>query len=70
MKRRTGTEVGRDIRYGVAAFALGMPTIPLLIHLPPVYAEDLGLGLTVTGAALFTARLLDVITDPIIGAVS
>ena len=47
-----------------------MPTIPLLIHLPPVYAEDLGLGLTVTGAALFTARLLDVITDPIIGAVS
>ena len=70
MKRWTGTEVGRDIRYGAAAFALGMPTIPLLIHLPPVYAEDLGLGLTATGAALFTARLLDVITDPIIGAVS
>ena len=29
-----------------------------------------GKGLTATGAALFTARLLDVITDPIIGAVS
>ena len=70
MKRWTGAEVGRDIRYGAAALALGMPTIPLLIHLPPVYAEDFGLGLTATGAALFTARLLDVITDPIIGAVS
>jgi len=70
MKRWAGTEVGRDIRYSGAAFALGMPTIPLLIHLPPVYAEELGLGLTATGAALFTARLLDVITDPIIGAVS
>ena len=70
MKRWTSAGGGRDVRYGAAAFALGMPTIPLLIHLPPVYAEDLGLGLTATGAALFAARFVDVITDPIIGAVS
>ena len=70
MNRWTSAGSGRDVRYGAAAFALGMPTIPLLIHLPPIYAEDLGLGLTATGAALFAARFLDVITDPIIGAVS
>ena len=70
MTRWTSAGGGRDVRYGAAAFALGMPTIPLLIHLPPVYAEELGLGLTATGTALFAARFVDVITDPVIGAVS
>jgi GPH family glycoside/pentoside/hexuronide:cation symporter len=60
----------RDVRYGAAGLALGMPTIPLLVHLPAAYAEGLGLGLTATGAALFAARALDVITDPIIGIAS
>lgn len=70
MNRWSNAGAGSDVRYGAAAFTLGMPTIPLLIHLPPVYAEELGLGLTATGAALFAARFVDVITDPIIGAVS
>ena len=60
----------RNLRYGGAAFALGMPTIPLLVHLPAIYAEEVGLGLTATGVALFAARLLDVISDPLIGIVS
>jgi glycoside/pentoside/hexuronide:cation symporter, GPH family len=60
----------RNIRYGGAAFALGMPTIPLLVHLPAIYAEQIGLGLTATGLALFIARLLDVVTDPIVGIIS
>ena len=60
----------RDVRYGAAGLALGMPTIPLLVHLPAVYAEGLGLGLTATGMALFVARALDVVSDPLIGVVS
>jgi len=65
-----GAHIWRNIRYGGAAFALGMPTIPLLVHLPALYAEEIGVGLTATGIALFAARLLDVFTDPLIGAVS
>lgn len=60
----------RDVRYGAAGLALGMPTIPLLVHLPAVYAVGLGLGLTATGTALFVARALDVVSDPLIGIVS
>ncbi len=70
MSQLISAEGRRDIRYSAAAFAIGMPTIPLLIHLPAMYAEDLGLGLTAVGTALFAARALDVLTDPIIGAVS
>jgi len=60
----------RDVRYGAAGLALGMPTIPLLVYLPAVYAEGLGLGLAATGMALFAARVLDVISDPLIGIAS
>lgn len=60
----------RNVRYGGAAFVLGMPTIPLLVHLPVIYAEQIGLGLTSTGLALFTARLLDVVSDPLVGTLS
>ena len=70
MAAKEGAQIWRNIRYGGAAFALGMPTIPLLVHLPALYAEEIGVGLTATGIALFAARLLDVFTDPIIGAVS
>jgi Na+/melibiose symporter-like transporter len=64
------TNFGRNVRYGSVAFALGMPTLPLLIYLPTIYAEHVGLGLTATGIALFIARLIDVISDPIIGILS
>ena len=60
----------RDIRYGAAAFVLGVPTIPLFVLLPPLYAETLGIGLTATGLVLFLARAFDVLSDPVIGYVS
>lgn len=66
---RDGTLL-RDVRYGSAAFVLGVPTIPLFVLLPPLYAETLGIGLTATGIALFLARAFDVLSDPVIGYVS
>ena len=59
----------RNFYYGSAAFALGMPTLPLMVHVPVIYAENLGIGLVATGLALFLARLFDVISDPVIGMV-
>lgn len=66
---RAGT-LRRDIQYGAAAFVLGVPTIPLFVLLPPLYAETLGIGLTATGIALFLARAFDVLSDPVIGYLS
>jgi Na+/melibiose symporter-like transporter len=70
MQVKANTLFWRNISYGAPAFALGMPTLPLLIYLPAIYAEQIGLGLTVTGVAIFIARLFDIITDPIIGILS
>lgn len=58
------------VAYAVPAFALAMPTIPAYVYLPTFYAETLGLGLTATGAVLLFARMLDVITDPLVGVLS
>lgn len=44
--------------------------LPLVVYLPPFYAEDMGLGLTVVGAVFMITRFWDVITDPVAGVVS
>ncbi|PPR65536.1 MAG: putative symporter YjmB [Alphaproteobacteria bacterium MarineAlpha3_Bin7] len=57
----------RKLSYGAPGLALGIPAIPLLVYLPVLYADNLGLGLTAVGLTIFIARLVDVVTDPIIG---
>lgn len=62
-------------RLGVAAYAapglaLAVPTIPVAVLVPSYYAQDLGLGVAATGAALAAARTLDFLADPLAGAVS
>lgn len=56
--------------YALPAVALAMPTIPVYVYLPTFYAETLGLGLAATGLVLLAARILDVVTDPLIGIAS
>ncbi len=58
------------VLYALPALALAMPTIPAYVYLPTFYAETLGLGLTATGTVLLLARMLDVITDPMVGILS
>ncbi len=65
-----GLARSRLIFYALPALVLGLPTIPVFIYLPKYYAEDLGLGLTATGLALFLIRLFDVVSDPIVGLLS
>ncbi len=45
-----------------------MPTIPAFTFLPAVYGTSLGLA--ATGIALLLARIFDVVSDPLIGALS
>lgn len=58
------------ILYGLPAVTLAIPTIPIYVYLPSFYATEIGLSLTAVGAAMLAARLLDVVTDPLIGVLS
>ena len=60
-------------RSGLAAYAfpavpLAFLGLPLYVYLPAHYASLPGVGLTVAGLVLFVARLLDLVTDPVVGA--
>lgn len=54
---------------GVSA-PLAMIGLPLSIYLAPFYSGELGLPLSALGAAMIAARLTDVLTDPLMGAIS
>lgn len=56
--------------YGLLGLPLAMLGIPLYLYLPSYYHHQFGLSLTDIGLALLLARLLDVITDPLIGVLS
>jgi len=54
--------------YALPGFVLAMPTIPAYLFLPTLYAQEIGLA--AAGLALLLARVVDVFTDPIVGALS
>ncbi len=56
--------------YGLPGLVTAIPTIPVFTLLPAFYAEQVGLGLAVTGLVLFAGRALDVLTDPLVGWLS
>ena len=55
------------LAYGLPGLAAALPIIPVAILLPTWYARDLVLGFVLTGGVLALARLLDFISDPIVG---
>lgn len=58
------------VAYGLPGLPLAILLLPLFVTVPTFYADDLGLGFAVVGAVLFGARVWDVVTDPVIGALS
>ena len=54
-------------RYSAFALPLAMAALPVYIVAPKFYADDLGLGLAVTGLVLLGARLVDTLQDPLLG---
>jgi Na+/melibiose symporter-like transporter len=68
LNRPRPLSLGLLIAYGLPGFALAMPTIPAYIFLPAVYGA--ALGLNAAGLALLVSRSLDVLIDPIVGALS
>jgi glycoside/pentoside/hexuronide:cation symporter, GPH family len=62
-------------RWRVALFSLpAIPIsalgLPIVVYLPPFYAEDMGLSLTLVGTIFMVARFWDIFTDPVLGILS
>jgi Na+/melibiose symporter-like transporter len=53
--------------YAMPAIPLAFLGLPLYVHLPAHYAELPGIGLATVGVVLLLARLVDLVTDPLVG---
>ena len=53
--------------YAAPGLPLAMAMLPIYVLVPNFYAVDVGLGLGLTGAVLFAARLVDTFQDPWLG---
>jgi len=58
------------LAYAAPGVPLAVLLLPLYVTVPTYYADDLGVGFGAVGTVLFLTRLWDVITDPLIGALS
>lgn len=65
--RADALTTGTVALYGLPGLVTAIPMIPVFTLLPAFYAEEVGLGLAVTGAVIFASRLVDVVTDPLVG---
>ena len=54
--------------YGGLRMPLALLELPLFVLLPAFYGQQLGVPLAVVGGVLFAARMVDALTDPLIGA--
>ena len=60
----------KRIFYCSPAFAFAIPTFPVMILLPAIYVENYSLSLSQIGIVLFLAKIIDVISDPLMGWVN
>lgn len=56
--------------YSLPGLPIAAMGLPLAVHLPSFYAEDIGLGWLAAGTIFAAARFFDVFLDPIMGVVS
>jgi Na+/melibiose symporter-like transporter len=69
--RPTGAVSTRVIyAYGLLAFAATMIASPILYVVPQLYAKELGISLAGIGSVVFITRLLNVISDQVLGYLS
>lgn len=56
--------------HGSVGMPLAIIGYPLVVYLPPFYAQEVGLNMALMAMVLVIARMSDVITDPLIGTLS
>lgn len=62
--------VARLAAYAGPALPLAALTLPLYVILPTFYAETIGLPLAQVGFILLAVRLIDALSDPVVGVLS
>jgi GPH family glycoside/pentoside/hexuronide:cation symporter len=60
----------RLVTYALPSLVSSVAALPLVLFVPAFYADDLGVPLAAVGLAIAASRLLDVVTDPLIGIAS
>ncbi len=60
----------RKLTYAMPAFALAVVGIPVYVYLPKFYTDVVGINIASLGTILFSVRIFDAVTDPVIGYVS
>ena len=58
------------VLYGLPNLSYSVASLPLALFVPAFYSDDLGLPLASVGSAIAASRVLDVVTDPLIGVLS
>ena len=68
----TATALSRSqlAAYSVLSVPLAMAALPVYVHVPKLYAGELGMPLALVGAILLATRLLDAVQDPLLGYLS
>ena len=56
--------------YSIFSVPLAMAALPVYVHVPKLYAGELGMPLALIGAILLAARLIDALQDPLLGYLS
>ncbi|MGY8843284.1 MAG: MFS transporter [Burkholderiales bacterium] len=57
----------QSLRYGLSGLVVSATSLPLYILVPNVYANTYELSLATIGVILMLVRLLDAVTDPLVG---
>ena len=57
----------RTLAYASIAIPLAAVGLPISVYIAPLYAENVGLGRTVTGTVFMVLRFWDIFTDFIMG---
>ncbi len=60
----------RLLAYSAPSLVTSVAALPMALFVPAFYADDLGVPLAAVGAAIALSRLLDVVTDPLMGTLS
>ena len=58
------------VAYGLPNLSYSVAALPLALFVPAFYAGELGLPLAAVGGAIAASRVLDVVTDPLVGSLS
>ncbi len=60
----------KKLAYSVPAYALAIIGIPVYVYIPKFYTDVVGINVILLGYILFSVRIFDAVTDPVIGYLS